>query len=216
MIIKSANFIGSFPRMDMAPASPLPEFAFIGRSNVGKSTLINLLTNRNKLAKVSSTPGKTQLLNFFLINEQWHLVDLPGYGYAKTSQQNRASWGTMIRKYLSGRENLQCTFVLIDSRLTPQKVDLEFINWLGQEGLPFVLVFTKADKSSSTVIQQNMALFKEAMLKSWEEVPQSFITSSVTRTGHEEILSFIGQVVSNYVPKAPEEEEGNDLLEQLS
>lgn len=205
MIIKSANFIGSYPRMDMCPPSKLPEFAFIGRSNVGKSTLINLLTNRNKLAKVSSTPGKTQLLNFFLINENWHLVDLPGYGYAKTSQKNRASWGTMIRKYLTGRANVQCIFVLIDSRLPPQKVDLEFINWLGQEGLPFVLVFTKADKSSNKEVQHNVSVFKKKMLETWEEIPQQFITSSVTRTGHEAILSFIGEVVANYEPPVDDE-----------
>ncbi|CAN5417838.1 ribosome biogenesis GTP-binding protein YihA/YsxC [soil metagenome] len=195
MIIKSANFVGSFPRMDMCPESELPEFAFIGRSNVGKSTLINLLTNRNKLAKVSQTPGKTQLINFFLINEQWHLVDLPGYGYAKSSKSNRASWGTMIRKYLGGRENLKCTFVLIDSRLPPQKIDLEFMNWMGQEGLPFVLVFTKADKNGPKVVLQNVAKFKETMLLTWDEVPQTFITSSTQRTGHQEILNFIGEVV---------------------
>lgn len=193
--------------MDMCPPSKLPEFAFIGRSNVGKSTLINLLTNRNKLAKVSSTPGKTQLLNFFLINEQWHLVDLPGYGYAKTSQTNRASWGTMIRKYLTGRPNVQCIFVLIDSRLPPQKVDLEFINWLGQEGLPWVLVFTKADKSSNKEVQHNVSVFKKKLLETWEEIPQQFITSSVTRTGHEEILDFIGEVVASYEPPADKEPE---------
>ncbi len=195
MIIKSANFVGSFPRMDMCPESELPEFAFIGRSNVGKSTLINLLTNRNKLAKVSQTPGKTQLINFFLINEFWHLVDLPGYGYAKSSKSNRASWGTMIRKYLSARENLKCTFVLIDSRLPPQRIDLEFLNWMGQEGLPFVLVFTKADKNSTKIVQQNVATFRETMLKTWEEIPQNFITSSTQRTGHQEILNFIGEIV---------------------
>ncbi len=205
MIIKSANFIASYPRMDMCPPSKLPEFAFIGRSNVGKSTLINLLTNRNKLAKVSSTPGKTQLLNFFLINENWHLVDLPGYGYAKSSKTNRAAWGTMIRKYLTGRENVQVIFVLIDSRLPPQKVDLEFINWLGQEGLPWVLVFTKADKSSNKEVQQNVSVFKKKLLETWEAIPQDFITSSVTRTGHEAILSFIGEVVANYEPPADEE-----------
>lgn len=211
MIIKSANFIGSYPRMDMCPPSQLPEFAFIGRSNVGKSTLINLLTNRNKLAKVSSTPGKTQLLNFFLVNENWHLVDLPGYGYAKSSKENRSSWGTMIRKYLTGRENVQCIFVLIDSRLPPQKVDLEFINWLGQEGLPWVLVFTKADKSSNKEVQHNVTVFKNKLLETWEAIPQDFITSSVTRTGHEAILSFIGEVIAKYEPPAVEDTETNDF-----
>lgn len=196
MIIKSANFIGSFPQLDKCPPAELPEFAFIGRSNVGKSSLINLLTNRNKLAKVSSTPGKTQLINIFLINEQWNLVDLPGYGYARTSQKNRGAWGTMIRKYLSGRETLQCTFVLIDSRLEPQKIDLEFINWLGQEGIPFVLVFTKADKSGANEVQRNIAAFKKAMLQSWDEVPQTFVTSASARTGQDTILSFIGEVVA--------------------
>jgi GTP-binding protein len=213
MIIKSANFIGSYPRMDMCPPSQLPEFAFIGRSNVGKSTLINLLTNRNKLAKVSSTPGKTQLLNFFLINEQWHLVDLPGYGYAKSSKENRSAWGTMIRKYLTGRENVQCIFVLIDSRLPPQKVDLDFINWLGQEGLPWVLVFTKADKSSNKEVQHNVTVFKNKLLETWEAIPQDFITSSVTRTGHEAILSFISEVIAKYEPPALEESNEEDFVD---
>ncbi len=197
MIIKSANFVASYPGIEKCPLSPVPEFAFIGRSNVGKSSLINLITNRNKLAKVSSTPGKTQLLNFFIINEEWHLVDLPGYGYARTSQKNRGAWSAMIRKYLTIRENIQCIFVLIDSRLEPQKIDLEFLNWLGENGLPFVLVFTKADKSGAAEVQRNIAAFKKAMLQTWEEMPKHFITSSVQRSGHEEILDFIDGVVAD-------------------
>ena len=155
-MIQSAKFIGSFPKTDDCPQSELPEFAFIGRSNVGKSSLINLLTNRKELAKVSKTPGKTQMLNFFLIDENWHLVDLPGYGYAKLSKTTRAVFDKMIRYYISKREQLVTVFLLIDSSISPQKIDLEFIDWLGQNRIQFAIVFTKSDKEKALQVQKNI------------------------------------------------------------
>lgn len=169
----------------------MPEYAFIGRSNVGKSSLINMLVQKKGLAKTSQTPGKTQLINHFLINENWQLVDLPGYGYAKTSRSNRADWQKFISFYLRNRENLQCVFVLIDSRLEPQKIDIEFCSWLGENGLPFQLIFTKADKQSRVKTDQAVAKFRKALLTIFEEVPQHYITSSETQDGREEILGFI-------------------------
>lgn len=198
MIIKSAEFLCSNTRVDQLPEANKPEYAFIGRSNVGKSSLINALTNRKNLAKTSQTPGKTQLINHFLINEDWYLVDLPGYGFAKTSKTNRASWEKFIRRYLRERENLQCVFVLIDSRLEPQKIDLEFCAWLGEEGIPFVLVFTKADKQSAVKSDQNMAHFRKALLKWFEEMPAVFLTSSENRLGCEQVLQFIDEVNQAY------------------
>ncbi|HLW50892.1 MAG TPA: ribosome biogenesis GTP-binding protein YihA/YsxC [Sphingobacteriaceae bacterium] len=198
MIIKSAEFLCSNTRVDQLPEANRPEYAFIGRSNVGKSSLINAMTNRKNLAKTSQTPGKTQLINHFLINEKWYLVDLPGYGFAKTSKTNRASWEKFIRRYLRMRENLQCLFVLIDSRLEPQKIDLDFCVWLGEEGIPFVLVFTKADKQSAVKSDKNMALFRKALLQWFEEMPPMFLTSSDTRLGCEEVLQFIDEVNQNY------------------
>lgn len=198
MIIKSAEFLCSNTRVDQLPEANKPEYAFIGRSNVGKSSLINALTNRKNLAKTSQTPGKTQLINHFLINEDWYLVDLPGYGFAKTSKTNRASWEKFIRRYLRERENLQCVFVLIDSRLEPQKIDLEFCAWLGEEGIPFVLVFTKADKQSAVKSDQNMAHFRKELLKWFEEMPAVFLTSSENRLGCEQVLQFIDEVNQAY------------------
>ena len=191
MIIKSAEFQCSNTRTDKLPAPELPEYAFIGRSNVGKSSLINMLVQRKGLAKTSQTPGKTQLINHFLINENWHLVDLPGYGYARTSKSNRGEWSKFISFYLRNRENLQCVFVLIDSRLAPQKIDIEFCSWLGENGLPFQLIFTKADKQSRVKTDQNVAKFKKALLEIFEEVPQQYITSSETQEGRDELLNFI-------------------------
>ena len=191
MIIKSAEFQCSNTRTDKLPLPVLPEYAFIGRSNVGKSSLINMLVQKKGLAKTSQTPGKTQLINHFLINENWQLVDLPGYGYAKTSRSNRSDWEKFIRYYLRNRENLQCVFTLIDSRLTPQKIDLEFCSWLGENGIPFVLVFTKADKQSKVKSDQNMAKFRKAILELFEEAPPQFITSSETEEGRDELLAFI-------------------------
>lgn len=198
MIIKSAEFQCSNTRTDKLPPAVLPEYAFIGRSNVGKSSLINMLVQKKGLAKTSQTPGKTQLINHFLINESWQLVDLPGYGYAKTSRSNRAEWQKFISYYLRNRENLQCVFVLIDSRLEPQKIDIEFCSWLGENGLPFQLIFTKADKQSRVKTDQAIARFRRALLSIFEEVPQHYITSSETQEGREEILSFIGELNKSF------------------
>lgn len=194
MIVKSAEFVCSNTQVDKLPEPNLPEYAFIGRSNVGKSSLINALTNKKGLAKTSQKPGKTQLINHFIINNNWYLVDLPGYGYAQTSKKNRADWGKFIKQYLRHRENLQCIFVLIDSRLEPQKIDLDFCCWLGEQGLPFMLIFTKADKQSGVKSDQNMAKFKRALLKWFEDVPERFITSSETRLGVEEVLNKIDEI----------------------
>lgn len=198
MIIQSAEFICSNTRVDQLPEANKPEYAFIGRSNVGKSSLINAMTNRKNLAKTSQTPGKTQLINHFLINEDWYLVDLPGYGFAKASKTNRASWEVFIRKYLRERSNLQCVLVLIDSRHEPQKIDLEFCCWLGEQGIPFVLIFTKADKQSLVKSEKNMAQFRKALLTWFEEIPQMFLTSSEKRQGCEEVLLFIDKVNQNF------------------
>lgn len=194
MIIKSAEFICSNTKTDKLPAPTLPEYAFIGRSNVGKSSLINALLQRKGLAKTSQTPGKTQLINHFLINKDWYLVDLPGYGYAKTSRTNRGEWEKFIRKYLFSRENLQCVFVLIDSRLTPQKIDLAFCCTLGEKGIPFILIFTKADKQSHFKSQQNIALFQKALGEWFEELPPHYLTSAETRVGCDEVLALINDV----------------------
>jgi GTP-binding protein len=196
MIIKSAEFIISNTEISKCPEPIKPEYAFIGRSNVGKSSLINMLTGNKKLAKTSGRPGKTQLINHFEINESWYLVDLPGYGYAKTSKMNRYKWTRFIEEYLKIRENLMNTFVLIDSRLEPQKIDQEFMNWLGYNQIPFSMVFTKTDKLSSSALQKNMALYKKEMLKSWEELPPVFITSSESKLGKENLLNYIEDVNS--------------------
>ncbi|HYK76918.1 MAG TPA: ribosome biogenesis GTP-binding protein YihA/YsxC [Daejeonella sp.] len=209
MIIKSAEFQCSNTRTDKLPLPVLPEYAFIGRSNVGKSSLINMMTQKKGLAKTSQRPGKTQLINHFLINENWHLVDLPGYGYAKTSRSNRSEWQKFISYYLRNRENLQCIFVLIDSRLEPQKIDIEFCTWLGENGLPFVLVFTKADKQSKVKSDQNMAKFRKALLAYFEEVPQQFITSAETQQGREELLDFIDEINKSFKPETLAQPEKN-------
>ncbi len=198
MIVKSAEFICSNSQVSKLPPPVKPEYAFIGRSNVGKSSLINTLTGKKGLAKTSQTPGKTQLINHFLINESWHIVDLPGYGYARASKTEKAKWDKFIHTYLDKRESLQCVMVLIDSRLEPQKIDLEFCNWLGEKGLSFVLVFTKADKQSSIKTDQSIAKFKKALLATFDEMPQFFITSSETQQGREEILEFIDVVNQNF------------------
>ncbi len=192
MIIKTAAFSCSYATVTKCPDAKRNEYAFIGRSNVGKSSLINYVTNYNDLAKVSSTPGKTQLINFFDINESWNLVDLPGYGFAKVSKKDREIFSKMIKNYLSNRTQLQYVFVLIDSRIPPQKIDLEFISWLGENGIPFVIVFTKKDVSRKRSAPKNIEAFKEAMLEQWEELPAMFETSAFNRVGKEEILDFIG------------------------
>ena len=198
MKIKEAVFIRSNTDYRKCPNADKPEYAFIGRSNVGKSSLINMLAGNKRLAKISTKPGKTQLINHFLINKLWYLVDLPGYGWAKVSRTERAKWEKMIRDYFLGRENLQCVFVLIDSRLTPQPIDIEFINWLGQKGIPCVIVFTKTDKITSNKVAQSIAKFKKRLLSDWEEMPQYFLSSAVNKNGRDEILSFIANVNENY------------------
>jgi len=194
MNIKSAAYMGSFPREAICPKDGKPEYAFIGRSNVGKSSLINMLCNRKELARVSNKPGKTQTLNFYLINETWYLVDLPGYGFAKVSKKTRDSWGKMIEQYLLERKTLQCAFVLIDANIPPQKIDLEFINWLGQKGVPFVLLFTKTDRMSKLQCQRQIELFQKALLQHWETLPQHFVTSALTNLGREDILGYIANI----------------------
>ena len=191
MIIKTAEFLTSNTDYKKCPEEDFPEYAFIGRSNVGKSSLINMLTNHAKLAKISSTPGKTQLINHFLINGDWYLVDLPGYGYAKISKKIKETFENMIRSYLRNREQLSCLFMLVDSRLKPQKSDMEFMEFLGKEGVPFVIVFTKADKLSSSEMIKNQKAFRNEMLKQWEFMPRLFISSATSGLGKEEILGFI-------------------------
>ncbi|MCC5917894.1 MAG: YihA family ribosome biogenesis GTP-binding protein [Cryomorphaceae bacterium] len=196
MEIKQVEFVKSSTNLKQCPTADKPEFAFIGRSNVGKSSLINLLCNRNKLAKISTRPGKTQLLNHFLVNEAWYLVDLPGYGYAKVSKGQRKIFKGMMLNYLEGRRTLLCTFVLIDSRLSPQQVDLDFIQWMGEKGLPFALVFTKTDKLGKNQVQSNIALFRKTLIKDWEELPPIFLTSAFKKEGRDELLAYIGEVFS--------------------
>ncbi|MBK0380532.1 ribosome biogenesis GTP-binding protein YihA/YsxC [Mucilaginibacter segetis] len=198
MIIKSADFICSNTQISRLPIPIKPEYAFIGRSNVGKSSLINMLAQKKGLAKTSQTPGKTQLINHFLINENWYIVDLPGYGYARISKSKKEDWNKFIRSYLDKRESLQCVMVLIDSRLEPQKIDLEFCNWLGEKGLPFILIFTKADKQSNIKTDQNIAKFRKALLTTFEEAPQYFVTSAETLLGRDEVLGFIDGINKNF------------------
>jgi len=193
MKIKSADFIISNTDIDKCPKERIPEYAFIGRSNVGKSSLINMLTGRKSLAKTSGKPGKTQLINHFKINDNWFLVDLPGYGYAKVSKKNRSIFAKFIYEYLEKRENLICTFVLVDSRHEPQKIDMLFMEWLGQNQIPFVIVFTKMDKLSSSQLNKNITRYKTEMLKTWEDIPQSFRSSAQSGLGKLEILKFIEQ-----------------------
>jgi len=194
MKINSAKFVISNTDVNKCPNEPYPEYAFIGRSNVGKSSLINMLTGHKNLAKTSGKPGKTQLINHFLINDNWYLVDLPGYGYAKVSKDKRKTFQKFIKDYFNKRMQLACTFVLIDSRHEPQKIDLEFMEFLGENGIPFCIVFTKTDKLGKTGLEKNLAHYKKVMLESWEEMPTTFLTSSVDSSGKKEILSFIGQV----------------------
>ena len=191
MQIKKAEFIISNTDIKKCPSRNIPEYAFIGRSNVGKSSLINMLTNRKNLAKTSGKPGKTQLINHFLINDSWFLVDLPGYGYASVSKGQRLEFAKFIKQYLVNRENLMCLFVLLDSRLKPQKNDMEFMQWLGEKGIPFVMCFTKQDKLSKSESVKNLASFKKEMKQIWEELPPIFLTSSINKKGQEEVLQFV-------------------------
>lgn len=191
MQVKSAEFVKSSAETSQCPESSLPEYAFIGRSNVGKSSLINMLTDRKGLAKISGTPGKTQLINHFIINDNWYLVDLPGYGYAKVSKKLRKEFNKIITDYLINRQNLVCVFMLIDSRHEPLKNDLEFITWLGENEVPFVLTFTKTDKLTSSELNKNLKSYKSKLLQEWESLPKIISTSSTTKIGKEEILNFI-------------------------
>ena len=194
MEIKKSEFKISSAKISQCPKDNLMEFAFIGRSNVGKSSLINMLCRNKKLAKTSATPGKTLLINHFLINREWYLVDLPGYGFAKRSKTELAKLDQMIHGYLLQREQLVNVFVLIDVRLEAQKIDLEFINWLGTSSIPFAIVFTKADKLSSAKVFQNVEAYKQVLKESWEELPPYFITSSEKRQGREEVLDYIDKI----------------------
>ena len=194
MKITSAEFIISNTDVAKCPKERLPEYAFIGRSNVGKSSLINMLMSRKDLAKTSGKPGKTQLINHFKINEKWFLVDLPGYGYAQVSKSKRQEFQKFIKDYFLQREQLVCSFVLIDSRHSPQKIDLEFMQFLGEQQLPFCIVFTKADKLAKSKLEAHITAYKKELLNTWEEAPTSFITSSTDELGREELLSFIEQV----------------------
>lgn len=189
--ITKAEFLKSAPKVDSCPKPDLPEFAFIGRSNVGKSSLINMLCNRKSLAKTSGSPGKTRLINHFTINDLWYLVDLPGYGYAKVSKKDRAGFMKLIYDYFEKRENMVNAFVLLDSRLEPQKIDLQFMEWMGLHAIPFSMVFTKIDKLSSSALNKNMEHYKTEMLKQWESLPPIFKTSSTSGHGKEEILRYI-------------------------
>ena len=191
MEIKQAAFVVSNTQVAKCPTHKLPEYAFIGRSNVGKSSLINMLTNHKGLAKTSSKPGKTQLINHFLINKEWYLVDLPGYGYAKVSKQSKKIFQQFITDYFKKRRELVSAFVLVDIRHEPQKIDLEFMQWLGENAIPFAIVFTKADKLTEKQIQEHVASYSEILLQQWEEMPPYFITSSENRLGKEDLLSYI-------------------------
>ena len=198
MNISTAEFVCSNTKMEKLPEARLPEFAFIGRSNVGKSSLINMLTKRKGLAKISNTPGKTQTINHFIINNNWFLVDLPGYGFAKVSQTTRGVWENMISQYLQQRLNLMNIFVLIDIRLTPQKSDLHFINHLGELAIPFSIIFTKADKLPKTKIPLQVAAYNKTLLETWEELPKQFITSSEKNTGRYDLLDYIDSIKKEY------------------
>lgn len=194
MEVQQAEYIGSYPKPTLSPKDGRPEYAFIGRSNVGKSSLVNMLCERRSLAHVSNTPGKTQLLNYYLINNEWYLVDLPGYGYAKRSKKERRGFGKMINTYFRERREMTCAFVLIDSNIPPQDIDLDFINWLGGEGIPFALVYTKCDRLKKRELKSNLDAIRSKLLEYWTHLPQEFITSSRKREGREEILNFIASV----------------------
>lgn len=201
MNIKSAVFVISNTKVEKCPQSVLPEYAFIGRSNVGKSSLINMLTAQKGLAMTSATPGKTLLINHFLINNEWHLVDLPGYGYSSRGKKQHEELTCIINDYVLEREQLTLLFVLIDIRLEPQKIDLEFISWLGENNIPFAIIFTKADKLSKTRVMNNVTTFINTLSEEWEELPPHFISSSEKRTGRDTILDYIEEINSSLKKK---------------
>jgi GTP-binding protein len=197
-MIHRAAYIGSYEKEEQCPKATRPEYAFIGRSNVGKSSLINMLTNRKELARTSKKPGKTQLLNYFLIDDSWGIMDLPGYGYAKISKKMRLKWRRMIETYLAQRQQLQYAFVLIDSNVPPQDIDIEFVNWLGEIGVPFVLGFTKVDRPKPEQLDTNVQAFQDALAVYWEELPPHFLTSSNEGEGRDAILDFIAKTNVDY------------------
>ncbi len=193
--IHNIEFKGSFPEQRQAPQDGKPEFAFIGRSNVGKSSLINMLTGRPGLARISNVPGKPQRLNYYLINDAWYLVDLPGYGYARVSKKLRRTWRLMMEHYFTRRESLQCVFVLVDGNIGPQQVDIEFINWLGEMGIPFILIYTKTDRCKPHELEKNITAIRTALLEYWEELPPDIITSSTKKIGRDDVLHIISETL---------------------
>ena len=199
MKIKSAEFVISNSDVSKCPETKLPEYAFIGRSNVGKSSLINALTNRKDLAKTSGRPGKTQLINHFLINQSWYLVDLPGYGYARVSKTAKKTFQKFITQYFEKREQMICAFVLIDSRHKPQPIDMEFMSWLGEHQVPFCIIFTKADKMKPKALERNINDYQAEMLKTWTEMPQFFVTSSANGMGSEDVLNYIQSINESFI-----------------
>lgn len=218
MIIKSAKFVISNTDVQKCPAGNLPEYAFIGRSNVGKSSLINMLSNRKGLAITSSTPGKTLLINHFLINEEWYLVDLPGYGFAQRGMAQREQLKQIIESYILEREQLVCLFVLLDCRHEAQKIDLEFMEWLGENGVPFSIIFTKTDKISKGRLKQNLQAYQTKMLETWEELPPMFVSSSEKKEGRDEILDYIEEINNSLTedqPEEPDEELDEDFGERI-
>ncbi len=193
MQIKSASFVASAAQVDQCPPENKPEFAFIGRSNVGKSSLLNMLVDKKGMAKTSSTPGKTQLINHFIINENWYMVDLPGYGFAKVSREEREAWKKRLDEYLLKRKNLYSVFVLVDARVTPQANDVEMINWLGEKGVPLAIVYTKTDKIKPKEVEENFKLMQDELFRFWTELPPVLFTSAEKKIGREEVLGFIGK-----------------------
>lgn len=199
MKIKTAEFLVSNTEVGKCPDSSLPEYAFIGRSNVGKSSLINMLTERKSLAKTSGRPGKTQLINHFLINNNWHLVDLPGYGYARVSKTAKKTFQKFITAYFEQRKQMICAFVLIDSRHEPQAIDLEFMKWMGERAIPFYIIFTKADKLRPKALERNFEIYKNKMLETWDEMPEYFITSAESDLGRDEVLNLIESINEQFI-----------------
>src|SRR6478736_3349906 len=195
MQVKSADFVMSSTDWRKCPETNKPEFAFIGRSNVGKSSLINMLVDRKKLAKTSSTPGKTQTVNHFLVNDQWYLVDLPGYGYASASRSARFAWGKMIEDYLKNRKNLFCTFILLDARLKPQAIDLDFITWMGEQNLPMAIILTKSDKLKQQELAKSKKTIEAKLLEQWEDLPPLFVTSAEKKSGRDKVLDYISEAM---------------------
>jgi len=198
MSVNESTYIGSYPNFKICPQEEIPEYAFIGRSNVGKSSLINMLCGRKELAHTSKKPGKTQMINYYLINQSWGIIDLPGYGYAKISKKMRNQWRFMIEQYMLKREQLQCAFVLVDANVPPQKIDIEFINWLGEMQVPFAITYTKTDRMKATDLAVNISSIQDALLEYWEQLPQQFFTSSNTGEGDQEILNFIDKINQSY------------------